>query len=707
MARINMQGSSRNDKDTEILGELRESLNELHGMYATEYDRCREELYYESGDQWRGTKREPSRVTLTLNLTRSYVERVVNPYVLNPVSIKVDVTKDPHTKIVKAFIGDIESKSGATEAYQTTFRNAVACGRGFLHVGTYYANEQTLDQNISIDAIADPLSCYLGPHNKIDGSDANYGVYDRRVDKKSSVNKYGPEVAFDTLGVYDNWNNKDDGKIPSILFYKIKETKKKRQFQATGEYVDQEEPLEATTQTRYIFKRTCTCYHIIGEKIISSTEYDMPYVPIIPTYGDRIFTRNGMEYSGITYKTMGVNTQINYSASSEAELIALAPKAPWMATANQVANNKEMWRNANTRTYDTLIYEPETIEGHMVGPPTRADNTAQTQGIAQSKQGSITDMSRVTGMFDSMMGQYDTSVTSGAAHKSISSMGEISTAQYSDNLEKSMIHLGRVILHLMNNVYDTPRVIDIDGQEVVVNFKELGINPDEFGVDVYTGPSVESKKQEAITTLQEMMQYNPQASPVLSVRLAENLNVPNKDKIVADLKKLLPPELRDEDDEQGIPPEAQQALQSAQQAIEAQTALVEEAKSIIANMQTQLISDNADRASDMELKRLDSLTTLTKAKLDSYTKLQTEAMKLNTQADTSGIDNIVDEAEATIHQETNEELQDIAQDIGGIVEQGNIDPMQQTEKVGGPVDAMGPIDNPEAVENIEDILMEP
>lgn len=700
------KGYGRSDKDTSTLCELRESLNELKGIYSREYDRAREDLLFESGDHWRGTSRAKTRVTLTLNLTRSYVDRIVNPYILNPVSIKIDLNKnDPHRAIVKEFIDKDQDDSNATEAYQTAFRNAVTCGRGFIHVGTTYANDTSLDQRISIDAINDPLSCYLGPHNNINGSDAKYGVYIRYIDEKSAISRYGEDVIFDTLGVYDTWGN-TEGQVASVLFYNIIEKQIKRQFMPDGRYLDTDTPIEETTQTRYITKKTLECHHIIGEKIISTTKYDMPYVPIVPVYGDRVFTEHGIEYAGIPYKTRGVNTQINYSASSEAELIALAPKAPWIATAKQVAKNKQMWRNSNTVTYDTLIYEPETVEGHLVGAPQRADNTAQTQGIAQSKSGSMHDMSKVTGMFDDMFGNNpNNTAVSGVAHKSMASMGELSTAQYADNLNQSIEQLGIIWLYLANNVYDTPKTITVKDQQVEVAFTELGINPESFGVDVYTGPSVESKKQESITSLTEMMQYSPESAPLLAVRIAENMNIPNRDGLVADLKKVLPPNLQDNEDQE-MPPEAQQALQSAQQAVQSLEALVEEYESVVANMQTQLISDEADRASDIEMKRIDSLTKLSVEKIKSYTDLQKEAMKNNTEAPTEGVDVIVDDAMTTINQETNTELEEVAESIGGIVQEGNIDPMDQTQKVGGPVDAMGPIGDEDSVENIEDILLD-
>ena len=701
------KGYGRNDTDTEILGKLRDSLNECRGLYSQEYDRAREDLLFESGDQWRGTKRAKSRVTLTLNITRSYVERVTNPYTLNPVEIKIEAKKnDPHRLIAKKFVEEIQEKSNATEAYQTAFRNAVVCGRGFIHVGTEYADDTSLRQKLSVDTVRDPLSTYLGPHQNIDGSDAKYGFTIRYLDENYAKAKYGEDVCYDTLGVYDNWGESSK-QVASVLYYRIEEKQIKRQFMPTGEYYDNQDPIEGSTQTRYLTKKTCKACHIIGEKVISETEYDMPCIPIVPVYGDRIFTEHGIEYAGIPYKTRGVNSQINYSASSEAELIALAPKAPWIASANQVAANKQMWRNANTVAYDTLIYTPETIEGHLVGPPQRADNTAQTQGISQSKVGSMMDMSKVTGMPESMFGETPSNMaTSGIAHKSMSSMGELSTAQYADNLLKSMKRVGYVLLYLANNVLVNPEELDIDGKKVSVSFKELGIDPESFEVDIYTGPSVENKKQEAITSLTEMMQYSPESAPLLAVRIAENLNVPNRDQIVADLKKALPPNLQD--NEEGIDPQAQQALQSAQQAIQAQEALVEECMSVIANMQTQLISDEADRASDIELKRIDALTKLSQAHMDNFTKLQTEAMKQGTTPDTSGIDNILADSTSTINQEVNTELEEVAGSIRDIVEEGNVDPMKDVAKVGGPVDAMGPLgESDDSIEGIEDILENP
>ena len=611
------------EKDYEILSELRESLNELVGAYSTEYTRQRESLKFEAGDQWdeaiKQKRMAKSRPVFVNNMTKPYVDRIVNPFILNPISVNIDESTDISI-LVKEMVSQIETGSNANEAYQTAFRNAVTCGRGFFHIGTYYADDVSMDQEIRVDCVRDPLSCYLDPASEeIDGSDATYGVWVKYISENIAKNLYGVESCDDSLGVYDNWK-KPDKSVASLLYYKKKVTRKRRQFMEDGSYIDMEEDYPQSVRSRRIEEPTIECYHIVGQKVVSKTEYKMPYIPIIPVYGNRQPTDNGFEYGGIVDQVKHSQQSINFYASSEAELVALSPKAPWVAAIGQTKGVENIWKNANTELFDVLTYVPEAIGGQLLPPPQRADNTAQTQGLIASKQNAQQDMARETAIFDPMFGQYDTGTESGKALQTRNVQGEIATAHYTDNIHKSVKHGGRVMMWLMNNVYDTPRTVTIDDNDVSVTFTQLGLDINKFKFDVVAGPSIESKKEQSIQVLTTMMQMNPQAAPLLSIRIAENLNVANKNKIVEDLKKLLPPELKDEEAE-APDPMAMQALQTAQATINELQQQNDYFMGLIRQFQTMQMNDEANRQERMAIAELKARTDLAKEEMSNNTEL--------------------------------------------------------------------------------------
>jgi len=623
--------TGRTPEELDSLGRYRNLLSEYNGAYGIEYERYRDSLKFATGEQWDERQRrrranDKGRPTLTNNFTKPYIDRIVNPFILDPVSptVSADI---PSAPILKEEIRGVENKSNAHESYQTAFWNAVACGRGFIHVGTEYANDYNMDQSISVDTIRDPLSCYLDPASEeVDGSDACSGIYIKYLDTKSAKKKYGNDIGTSGVDVYQYWQVPNDT-TPSVLFYEKFYKNTKRNFLSNGEYIDGEIPDNVVMPldvqvvgTRNIEIPYIRCTHVVGDKIISSTDYDMPYIPIVPVVGYRMFTEYGLQYGGIVDMVRDSQVMVNYYVSSEAEAAALTPKAPWLITEGQIEGYEKIWKTANTKTYDALIYKPETLGGQMVPSPERTDARAQTEGLINSKNAAIQDMSRETSIFDPMFGQKDSSDESGVALMNRSRQGEIATAHFTDNLMKSIKQCGRVMLWLMNNVYDTTRTVTVEDEEVQYRWKDLSLNLKDLMLEVATGPSVETRKKESVIVLQEMIATNPQAAPLLNIRLVENLNVPNKEAIIEDLKKLLPPELQDS--KGNIPPEAMQAMEAAQQAVTDLEGQNEYLMGIIQQLQASIIDDDKDRMAKLASDQIKSNTSLAETRMKVEGDLQ-------------------------------------------------------------------------------------
>lgn len=628
----------KEENQYEILAEVRERLHDLSGSKNIEYERQADSLKFYSNDQWDEDikRKRGKRPTPVTNFARTYVDRVVNPYILNPVAIAVEDDSD-YGPIIKETIREVEHDSCATEAYQTALRTAVACGRGAIHVGTYYANDETMDQSISIDSVMDPLSCYLDPASSaVDGSDATYGMWIKYISETESKNYGVDEQSTQISGVYEYWQIPDNS-IPSLVYYKKVPNRKRRQWLVDGRYVDTNEDYPDAVKSRMVEHPQVQCIHIIGDKIISDTTYDMPYIPIVPVYGNVLYTERGIEYGGIIDQVRDTQILLNYYNASEAELVGLAPKSPWIAAVGQIEGFEAQWKQANSVAFDVLPYNPTDIAGHQVPLPQRADNTAQTQGLIASKTNAVQDLARETAIHDPQFGDQSVAGESGRSIIARNSQGEIATAHYTDNLHKSIAQVGRVLLYLMKNVYDTPRTVIVDNEPVEIMFGDIPLNIQNYDFKVTTGPAIESKKQEAVEVMKEMMMVNPAAAPLLAVRIVENLNIPNREQLVEDMKRVLPPELQEQDDE-APDPVAVQAMQEAQMAIGELEQQNEYLMGIVQQLQTSIIDDDKDRQAklaeaemkaqvDLAGKEIDYQKAIEVANINAKAKAQSEAMK--------------------------------------------------------------------------------
>jgi hypothetical protein len=119
-------------------------------------------------EQWpekvRREREIDGRPCLTANLLAPMVRQVVNEARQNKPGITVhpaDDKADAETaEILNGIIRNIEQSSNAEVAYDTALECAVAGGFGYFRINTAYTTDDTFDQDIVIERIANPLSVY-------------------------------------------------------------------------------------------------------------------------------------------------------------------------------------------------------------------------------------------------------------------------------------------------------------------------------------------------------------------------------------------------------------------------------------------------------------------------------------------------------------------------------------------------------------------
>ena len=635
-------GQLKQDTD-ETRSDIGKRLAIADGYYSKQYEQVHNDLEFASGKQWddedTASRERDGRPTITLNHTRTYIDRIVNALRVSPIGIQIETENDEVTQLLQDKVRDIEYRNDANTCYEIAYENAVTSGLGYIILGTDYVNDEELDQTITMSHLQNPTCAFLDPlHKNTSGADAEWGGYIEYMDKNQAEDMHGEEVttgSFADSSLWSHWKVPENT-VPDMVFYERQSVSRDRTWLTDGTYTDEdtsEVPADMITQQRKIMTRIVKVYHFIGDKMVDYTELPISWIPIVPVYGDTLnLSDDNIYYGGIVHKTRDLNRIQNYLASTEMELAGQIPKSPILISEGQLEGHEEEWDNANTSPKPYLTYNPETSGEQLVGPPQRMDNNPQTMGLQAMRQQYTNEYASVTGMFPQMFGQGNTTGTSGRAILLRQSDSELTVSQYLDNLSKSIAQVGRIMVEMMSYVYDVEQDQTLRSSEGKVTRQNLNIGEvleavgKDLNITAHAGPSYESRRRESLAAMLEIGRISPAKFENMLDLMVDNLDAPGSKEISARLKKMLPPELQDQ--EKNAPdPQAIQALQVAEQTISEQEQTVEYLQGIVRQLQSAMIDDKNDRQQRMAEAQIKAETAVVTTQMDNVTKIELEQIK--------------------------------------------------------------------------------
>ena len=321
----------------------------------------------------------------------------------------------------------------------------------------------------------------------------------------------------------------------------------------------------------------------------------------------------------------------NYWVSQEAEMLALAPKAPFIGYGGQFEGYEQQWKTANINNWPYLEVNPDVTDGQG-GPlplPARSQPPMASSGLLQAKAGAADDIKSSTGQYDSSLGA-TSNERSGRAILAREKQSDTGTYHYVDNLARAIRYATRQLVDLIPKIYDTQRIariIGMDGEtdqamidptqpmpvkkiqneQGIVIKKIYNPNVGKYDVAVTVGPSYMTKRQESLDAMSQLLQGNPQLWAVAGDLFIKHMDWPGAQEMAARFAKTIDPKLlSDEDDPalqaanqqmQAMGQEMQQMhqmLQNVSQSMEAQTLKVKE-------------FDSQVKAYDAETKRISAV----------------------------------------------------------------------------------------------------
>lgn len=551
------------------------------------------------GEQWDDAaarqRAVDGRPCLTINKLPSHIRQVVNDARQNKPSIRirpVDDDADPETaEVLSGLIRNIEITSSASIAYDTAIQQSVSGGFGYIRVNIDYAHDDTFDKDIHIDRILNQFSVFPD-HNSTsaDGSDWNYCFITDRIPKEDFKEKYpnAKQINWETdfkdkhydfinsdgVWVAEYWTREEmtnvicqmsDGTIVDKEIY----AKNEDTFALVGLQKVQERETKSYKVTQYI---------ISGAEVLETNEWAGKYIPVVPVYGEEVAIEGKRYFKSLVRDSKDAQRSYNYWRSTTTELVALAPKTPFIGEEGSFTN-PDKWANANTQSYAYLEHKKGTPA------PQRQPFAGVPAGALQESLNSADDIKATMGMFDASLGA-KSNETSGKAIMARQREGDIGTFHFIDNMSRAIEQIGRIIVDLIPSVYTGERIVRVlgeDGKDIsIVKFGQsqnqdmqegegeqenegfnlnriYDISVGKYDVVVDTGPSYTSKREEAATQMSEMIRVFPQIMQVAGDLLFKSFDWPGAEDISKRLKTMLPPQL------QGQNPELMQMQQQMQQ----------------------------------------------------------------------------------------------------------------------------------------------
>lgn len=524
------------------------------------------------------------RPVLTVNKTHQHCLQIINEAKQNPTGIKIRATGSGSThdsaEILESVCRRIEYMSNAQAAYEKAIEFQVYGGIGYWRVVTDYADDDSLDQEIFIRRIKDPLNVFLDPNiSEIDGSDARFGFVFDDMPKDEFKSKYPDfyDVAGRAvLGNQDSWMGKD---FVRVAEYFRAVDKKKTLVAYTDPKTEQthiipkeEIPSElfkmikedGTTKTRDVTHVEIEWYLIAGDTIIEKETWPGKYIPIVRLIGEETIIAGELDRKGHTRALRDPQRIYNYWTSSAVEHVALQSKIPYKAAAKAIEGYETYWETANRINYSVLPYNHIDDNGNVIEAPQRESPPQMAQAYVQGMQIAAQELMMVSGQYQASMGA-QSNETSGKAIDSRQRQGENSTYHFIANQGHAIRYTGKIMLDLIPKIYDTKRVMKIMSEDGTS--KDITVDPTEqqayvqkvnkltksvqhifnpnvgkYSVEADIGPAYGTRRLEAFNAFNQLLVKSPQLVGIVGDLMFQNADFPGADEIADRLRRLVPPQ---------------------------------------------------------------------------------------------------------------------------------------------------------------------
>lgn len=591
-----------------------------------------------AGDHWDDKDKRQRlldrRPCLTINKLPTFLHQVTNDQRQNVPSIKVspvDSNADIETaETIQGLIRHIEYSSNADVAYDTAVNSAAAIGYGYFRLITDYCTPESFDQDIRFKRIRNPFTVYMDPMSEEpDGSDQKRCMITSKMTRTDFKREYPDADASNEgfpLGLGDasnsDWLGEDFVRIAE--YYRIEQTAATAVQLSNGETGWKDElvsmpPGVSIVRSRPSFRQKTMLYKITALDILESTEIKCEWIPVFPVYGDEIDLDGKVIRSGILRNAKDPSMMYDYWMTAATEEVAMRTRTPYIGAEGQFEGYEDDWEAANTRNIPFLEYKPTALDGQLAPPPQRQPMIDIPQGVLTMAMHANDNIKATTGLFDSSLGAMG-NARSGLQERSQQRQGDMANFHFSDNLNRTVRHVGRCIISMLPGYYDAQRIVRIMGEDDTIKPAQINqpIPPEqqqpdpetgaiktilndmtvgEYDVTVSAGPSYSTLRQEAADSMIQFGKSWPKLMDIAGDKVVKAMDWPGATEIAERIGRTIPPNIKGEDDQDKNAPvvntpkgpipvdQASQMLQEMDQQIQQMSHALNEAKSGITKAQ--------------------------------------------------------------------------------------------------------------------------
>lgn len=581
-----------------------------------------------AGQQWdsnvEADRINAGRPILTINRMQQFVKQVTNEQRQNRPSIQINPVDDSTSddaEILEGMCRHIQVDSEADAAYDTASQAQTTHGWGFIRALTEF-EPGSFNQKIRIARVKDAFKIYPDPYcSELDFSDARYWFVFDDVPIHEYKQLY-PNSSVATMSSYastgdSNWFPTQCVRICEYFWVELEKFDICMWADGTIHRVDesQQEQVDECIARRTETVRVVNWVkmnavealdgyrpRMAGKKGYTTDGFKIvpgPYIPIVPVLGDEYIVNGKTQYSGMVRFAQDAQRQYNYMRTAAVEMIALAPKAPFIMAEGQDENHESEWKNANVRNLSRLLYKPVALGNQLAPPPQRNAVEPPIQAITIAIQQAEHDLMATMGLYQPSLGAVGPE-QSGKAILARQSKGDTANFNYSDNFARALRHLGRILLTWIPVYYDVPRMVQIvkpDGTHGTVPanqkyFRDAQGRPQVLGMDpggsqpaggamvkihdlvnfrgtvtISAGPSYQTKRAEEVSSILQLVQVFPQIMGVAGDLLVSAMDWHGAKEIAKRLRTMLPPGVQAAEEADQLSPENIARLMQQHQAL--------------------------------------------------------------------------------------------------------------------------------------------
>jgi hypothetical protein len=184
---------------------------------------------------------------------------------------------------------------------------------------------------------------------------------------------------------------------------------------------------------------------------------------VFPVYGDEIDLDGKVIRSGLIRNAKDPSKMYDFWMTSATEEVALRPKTPYIGAEGQFEGYEDDWNQANvaaSRTWNTSRSRSTASSPRPAAPADgRHPERDAHDGDARQRQHQGDD-----GPLRLSLGARG-NATSGIQERAQQRQGDVANFHYTDNLNRTVKHVGRCLLAMIPNYIDAPRAVQMMGED--------------------------------------------------------------------------------------------------------------------------------------------------------------------------------------------------------------------------------------------------